>query len=548
MADNLKYVQAQKFRLAGSGVTSSATSIILQSLTTPDDTELTMADFGTVAYMVLEPGTSREENISFTGVTQNADGTATLSGVTRGLGFVSPYTTVANNQKSHGGGAIAIVSNPAPFYDTFVNKNNDETILGTHSFTAVPNSSADPVSDNDLTRKSYVVALINGGTISVDRTVVAGQAGETISAGQFIYLDLTDNEWKKCDADTAATVQNVLLGIAQGAGTDGNAISGGVLLNGTDSNQSGLNQGDLVYASNTAGGISASAGTTERVIGIARNTTSFYFDPYFYYALTAAQKAALAGTTGTPSASNKFVTEEYRVFTPVGMVSPFAGAAAPTGWLLCDGSAVSRATYAALFTAISTTYGVGDGSTTFNLPDLKGRSVIGAGAGTKVATFASRSSNVITVTGISDAANNEFQTGQAVLYTAASGAMTGLTHNTTYYLIRTGNLTFSLASSLANAIAGTAIALSSDGTGTQTFTLTLTTRTLSHTGGEENHSLVEAELPAHQHGGVVVSGTGGGGGSGGNSRSTSTTSGSTGGSTAHNNMSPFLALNYIIKT
>lgn len=58
---------------------------------------------------------------------------------------------------------------------------------------------------------------------------------------------------------------------------------------------------------------------------------------------------------------------------PTGVVLPFAGSAAPTGWLLCDGSAVSRTTYADLFTALSTTYGVGNGSTTFNLPDLRGR-------------------------------------------------------------------------------------------------------------------------------------------------------------------------------
>lgn len=62
---------------------------------------------------------------------------------------------------------------------------------------------------------------------------------------------------------------------------------------------------------------------------------------------------------------------------PPGMVAPFAGASAPTGWLLCYGQAVSRTTYAALFTAISTVYGSGDGSTTFNLPDLRGRAVFG---------------------------------------------------------------------------------------------------------------------------------------------------------------------------
>ena len=67
--------------------------------------------------------------------------------------------------------------------------------------------------------------------------------------------------------------------------------------------------------------------------------------------------------------------------TPAGNISMCGGSSAPTGWLLCDGSAVSRTTYADLFTAIGTTWGVGDGSTTFNLPDLRSRSPIGAGQG-----------------------------------------------------------------------------------------------------------------------------------------------------------------------
>ena len=58
---------------------------------------------------------------------------------------------------------------------------------------------------------------------------------------------------------------------------------------------------------------------------------------------------------------------------PTGVVLPFAGTAAPTGWLACDGTAISRTTYAALFSAVGTSYGVGDGSTTFNLPDFRGR-------------------------------------------------------------------------------------------------------------------------------------------------------------------------------
>ena len=128
-----------------------------------------------------------------------------------------------------------------------------------------------------------------------------------------------------------------------------------------------------------------------------------------------------------------------------------------------------------------------------------GRTLIGAGTGTVTATFASRASNVITVTGLTNAANNEFQTGQAVLYSAPSGAMTGLTHNTTYYVVKTGNLTFSLSDTLALAQNETIKTLSSDGTGAQTFTLTLTVRTAGDTGGEENHAMSSSEIIAHTH-------------------------------------------------
>lgn len=65
------------------------------------------------------------------------------------------------------------------------------------------------------------------------------------------------------------------------------------------------------------------------------------------------------------------------VLLPPGIQVPYGGTAAPTGWLLCDGSAVSRSTYSALFTAIGTAYGVGDGSTTFNVPDKRGRASVG---------------------------------------------------------------------------------------------------------------------------------------------------------------------------
>jgi len=64
---------------------------------------------------------------------------------------------------------------------------------------------------------------------------------------------------------------------------------------------------------------------------------------------------------------------------PTGSVQAYAASTAPSGWLLCDGSQVSRTTYATLFALIGTTYGVGDGSTTFNIPDMRERIPIGLG-------------------------------------------------------------------------------------------------------------------------------------------------------------------------
>ena len=64
-----------------------------------------------------------------------------------------------------------------------------------------------------------------------------------------------------------------------------------------------------------------------------------------------------------------------------GVIFPFAGASTPDGFLECDGQAVSRTDYADLFAVIGITYGPGDGSTTFNLPDLRGRVPVGQDTG-----------------------------------------------------------------------------------------------------------------------------------------------------------------------
>ena len=170
----------------------------------------------------------------------------------------------------------------------------------------------------------------------------------------------------------------------------------------------------------------------------------------------------------------------YSSAVPIGSVLEFAGSSAPTGFLLCDGTAINRVTYADLFAIIGTTYGVGDGSTTFNLPNIKGKTVVGR-----------------------DAGQTEFDV-------------------------------------------------------------------LGETGGAKTHTLITAELPAHNHTITdpghthnVDAWTSGGGGYGVSivlnqltkyiisnaviSNTTGITINNTGSGTAHNNLQPYIVMNYIIK-
>ena len=90
---------------------------------------------------------------------------------------------------------------------------------------------------------------------------------------------------------------------------------------------------------------------------------------------------AVTGTASFNGSANINIVTTAAQTVPAGSVFNFAASTAPTGYLECSGAAVSRATYAALFAVTSTTFGVGDGSTTFNLPDLRGEFVRGFDAG-----------------------------------------------------------------------------------------------------------------------------------------------------------------------
>lgn len=177
------------------------------------------------------------------------------------------------------------------------------------------------------------------------------------------------------------------------------------------------------------------------------------------------------GTHGAITATSVAATSSVTVggtsvLSPAGAIMQYAGSSAPTGWLIADGSAVSRTTYAALFAVISTTYGSGDGSTTFNLPNLKGKVPVGL-----------------------NSSETEFDA-------------------------------------------------------------------LGETGGAKTHTLTTSEMPSHSHGisGIYIENNKNYSGTGFNPLTNDARSGtinstnSAGSGGAHNNLQPYIVLNYIIKT
>lgn len=128
-------------------------------------------------------------------------------------------------------------------------------------------------------------------------------------------------------------------------------------------------------------------------------------------------------TTAEQARENLGITEGTLVDT--GFIQSYAGTTVPDGWLACNGAAVSRTTYAALFAAISTTYGSGDGSTTFNLPNLNNGSFL-EGSNTAGTVKSAGLPNITGSHGVSTDTNaNPSLISGAFSYSSASGAHGG---------------------------------------------------------------------------------------------------------------------------
>jgi len=187
-------IQTQPFSLAGSGAAIGATSIIIKSLKGIDGALLAMADLGTKGYMTLEPNNgSQEEQISFTGITQNADGTATITGVSS-VDFKSPYTETSGVLTSHPGGSVAVLSNTSAFYSGYTNAANDVDITGIWT-------TIDPTTPTQIANKEYVDSVVASGAADASTSVkgivqIPTQAqvdARTSNGSTSAYLGVTPN-------------------------------------------------------------------------------------------------------------------------------------------------------------------------------------------------------------------------------------------------------------------------------------------------------------------------------------------------------------------
>lgn len=174
----------------------------------------------------------------------------------------------------------------------------------------------------------------------------------------------------------------------------------------------------------------------------------------------------------------------------MGEIKMYSGTTAPKGWMLCDGTAISRTSYAKLFDVIGTAYGAGDGSTTFNLPNLQGRVPIGVSSDHALATTGGAETHTLTAT-------------QIPAHTHGSKTLTG---------------TFNVRSGPSN---------------TYTVNGTSGIASVNRTTWSGSHGVFNVSSATNP----VIEGT---------TINATHEHTSVGGNGAHNNMQPFLTINYII--
>ena len=321
MAD-LKRFNSSKPKQLASDLTSSGTTLKLTEIVDWGGTnDLTAAQFSDyIPATIINDARTTVEFVLLTASTIANYATTGITIYKRGLKYYAEGDStdddeVTANKLAWPAGTTKVLlgTNPPNMYGHLANKANDESVTGKWTFDDAnrPNLDADTDASDDKALVTFgQLNRVATGTTSIDRVVPVAVAGETIASGKLVYYDSTEEEWMVASSATAAKSENVVLGIAQGAGTDGVAITGGVLLTGLDAKQTGLTPGTLYYLSDTPGSLSLSTGTKNVPIGYACSATQIYFTPNFNRLPTKDIQDALAGTSGVPTALNKYITED----------------------------------------------------------------------------------------------------------------------------------------------------------------------------------------------------------------------------------------------
>lgn len=215
-----------------------------------------------------------------------------------------------------------------------------------------------------------------------------------------------------------------------------------------------------------------------------------------------------------------------------GVIWEYAGNTAPAGFLMCYGQAVSRATYPHLFAVIGTTFGQGDGATTFNVPDMRGRAAIGRDDMGGTAANRMQASTTVTTT----LNSNQITVASAAgLTTQMTVAAAGVPAGATITGINGATVTLSVnATATANNVAAR-------------FSLMGDAQAVGSSGGTAAHQMTTAQMPAHSHNYNRTNDTATGAGSYGGNATNTAASSTTGGDQPHPNVQPSIIINKIIK-
>lgn len=282
------------------------------------------------AYRILEEMRDMSEDYEDIKTEAEAAASAATAAVATANAAVTNATTAANNASTYAGNANTSASDAAGYAS---NASTSATNAATSETNASNSASAAAMSESNAATSE---------TNASDSATAAAASAAEVEAALDDYLPLSGGTM------TGVTSYSLNNAIARSSNDDFILISGGA---------------------------SWSNGAYIALCGKDRQSDAGSFT------LRAADGSNSTQLFGNPDGT---LTWGGQPLLPIGVVQAFAGTTIPAGWLLCDGSAVSRTTYANLFAVIGTTYGSGDGSTTFNVPNLVDKFVEGsATSGTK---------------------------------------------------------------------------------------------------------------------------------------------------------------------